>query len=261
VKGCDVVIIDTHAHLNMKDFDHDIDEVLFRSRMNNVKHIIVIGMDKDSNLRALNLSQRYFNLHPTFGIHPGYVDHADINDLKDILRIHRPVAIGECGIDLYWKQNNLNLQKEFFLEQVELAIKHDLPLVVHMRNSFDVLYDLLVPYKGLIRGVFHCFSSDLKDAKKIIDLGFHIGIDGPVTYKNNEDIVDILKHIDLKHILIETDSPYLAPLPHRGSRNEPSYLTHVVEKIAEIKGITQTEVERVTSLNAMKLFSLGGKLT
>lgn len=253
------MIIDTHAHLNMKDFDHDIDEILFRSRLTNIKQIIVIGMDKDSNLKALNLSQRYLNIHPTFGIHPSYVDDADIESLKDILKIHRPVAIGECGIDLYWKKSNLNLQKEFFLEQIELAITYDLPLVIHMRNSFDEIYNLLLPYKGLVRGVFHCFSSNLSDAKKVIDLGFYIGINGPVTYPNNSDLVDIIKNIDLKHIVVETDAPFLSPVPYRGKRNEPAFLTYVTEKIAEIKQTTKHEVERMTTQNAIRLFNLGGQ--
>ncbi len=252
------MIIDTHAHLNTLEFQEDIDQVVHRAKKNHIKNILVIGMDEPHNLKAIELAKTYDMLYATVGVHPGYVDEQTTDHLEDLLKSEKVVAVGECGIDLYWKQDNLDLQKKIFIEQIELSIKHDLPLVIHTRNSFNEAYECLLPYKGKARGVFHCFSSDTNDAKKAIELGFMIGIDGPVTFKNAKEVHELVEKIDLKHIIIETDSPYLAPHPYRGKRNEPSYLTYVAQKIAEIKGISFEEVAEVTSKNAIKLFRLGG---
>ena len=151
------------------------------------------------------------------------------------------------------------MQRSIFIEQIELAKRFKLPLVIHTRSSFEEAYQCLVSSKGKVTGVFHCFSSNLKDAKRAIDLGFYIGIDGPITFKKAEDLVDIVQNIDLKHILVETDSPYLAPMPYRGKRNEPAHTKYVVEKIAEIKKISVEEVMKQTTENAYNLFNLGGK--
>ncbi|MFH1692717.1 MAG: TatD family hydrolase [Bacillota bacterium] len=256
-----IMIVDTHAHLNTDEYKNDLDLVLARAKKNNVTQIIVIGMDEPSNELAIRLAHEHHMLYASVGVHPGYVDHQKTDHLEVLLKQRKVVAIGECGIDLHWRQDNYELQKEVFLEQIELAKRYKLPLVIHTRSSFEEAYRCLLPSKGKVKGVFHCFNSDLKDAKRAIDLGFYIGIDGPITFKKAEELVDIVKAIDLEHILVETDSPYLAPMPFRGKRNEPAYTKYVVEKIAEIKDISIEEVMRQTSKNAQDLFNLGGKLS
>lgn len=253
-----MMMIDTHAHLNMDEFKDDLEDVLNRAINSDVLGILVIGMDEPSNLRAIHLASSHDILYATVGVHPGYVDHQTTHHLKNLLKHEKVVAIGECGLDFYWQIENRNLQIETFVEQIKLAVETGLPLVIHTRNSFTEAYDCLLPYKGQVKGVFHCFSSNLEDAKKAIDLGFMIGIDGPVTYKNNKLLDEIIKGIDLSHILVETDSPFMTPVPYRGQRNEPSYVTQVVKKIAEIKQMTFDEVKIKTTQNAIKLFKLGG---
>ena len=253
------MIVDTHAHLNTEDYQEDLEDVLIRSKMNDVNQIIVIGMDEETNLKAIELAEEHDMLFATVGVHPGYVDNQTTDHLESLLNKKKVVAIGECGIDLHWRQDNYELQRSIFIEQIELAKRFKLPLVIHTRSSFEEAYQCLVSSKGKVTGVFHCFSSNLKDAKRAIDLGFYIGIDGPITFKKAEDLVDIVQNIDLKHILVETDSPYLAPMPYRGKRNEPAHTKYVVEKIAEIKKISVEEVMKQTTENAYNLFNLGGK--
>jgi TatD DNase family protein len=252
------MIVETHAHLNMDDYKDDLHEVITRANLVGVKQMVVIGIDLQSNLRAIEIADMYEGVYATVGIHPGNLKGAQIEDLNPLLKHKKIVAIGECGIDLYWQKDNLEAQKKMFIKHIELAILHKLPLVIHMRHSFNEIYETLKPYEGKVRGVFHCFSSTLEDAKKAIDLGFYIGIDGPVTYKKAEDLVELVKHIDLKHIVVETDSPYLTPSPFRGKRNEPAHLTYVVAKIAEIKDLSIEVVENITTQNARDLFNLGG---
>ena len=251
------MIIDTHAHLNMDTFQQDLKDVLDRATKADVKKIIVIGMDQPSNLKAIELAEKNQGLYATAGIHPGHVnDDQNMGAVEQLLKHQKVVAIGECGIDLYWQKDNLELQKEIFQAHIDLALKHQLPLVIHNRNAFDVIYDMLLPYKGKLKGVFHCFSSDLSDAYKAIDLGFYIGVDGPLTFKKAQDIKEIVLNIDLKHLLVETDSPFLAPMPFRGKRNEPAYLKYVVEYMATLKDVPTDKIKEVTSHNAITLFKL-----
>lgn len=254
------MIIDTHAHLNTKEFEHDIDDVLSRAKANDVQLIMVIGMDLEHNLKAIDLAAKYEMIYATVGVHPGYVDTTTTEHLESLIKKNKVVAVGECGLDLYWTKDNLEIQKKVFIEQIELSIKYKLPLVIHTRNSFAEAYECLLPYKGKAFGVFHCFSSHVDDARKAIDLGFYIGIDGPITYKNANEIKEIVEQIDLSHMLVETDSPYLSPIPYRGKRNESSNIVEVVNKIAEIKQISVEEVKEVTTKNAKRLFQLGGSV-
>ncbi|MDR4968208.1 MAG: TatD family hydrolase [Acholeplasmataceae bacterium] len=252
------MIVDTHAHLNTEEYVHDIDEVLEEAQIHGVSKVIVIGMDEASNQRAIELAKTHKMLFATVGVHPAYVDTTTTNHLEALLEEEKVVAIGECGLDLHWKQDNIKKQKEIFIQQIELAVKTKLPLIIHTRDSFEETYQCLLPYKGQVTGVFHCFSSNLEDAKRAIDLGIYIGIDGPITFKKAYDLVDVVKNTDLSYILVETDSPYLSPMPYRGKRNEPAYTKHVVKKIAELKKMTYREVSNQTTSNAHKLFNLGG---
>lgn len=252
-------MIDTHAHLNIKEFEDKIDEVLAFAKTNGVNKIIVIGMDEETNQKAINLSKNHDMLYATVGFHPSYLDQKlDYEKLEVMLNETQVVAVGETGIDLYWQQDNLDIQKDAFIRHINLALKYDLPIIIHSRNSFDETYELIKQHKGKLKGVFHCFSSNLEDAKKVIDLGLYIGIDGPITYKKNIELQNIVKEIDLKHILIETDSPYLTPVPFRGRKNEPGHVIEVAKMIAKIKEVSLNEVIAQTSSNAYKLFNFDG---
>lgn len=249
-------MIDTHAHINMKEYDNNIEEVLLKAKNNGVNKIVVVGMDYESSIRAINLANKYPNLYATVGIHPAYVDNSNHEDLNKMYNNKKVIAVGEIGLDYYWQNKNKELQEIVFEKQLKKAIKLNLPVIIHTRNSFNETYQIVKKYKGKLRGVFHCFSSELEDALKVIDLGLYIGVDGPITFNNNEPIRTIVEKISLEHILIETDSPYLSPTPHRGKTNDPSNLKYIAAKIAEIKNITENEVINTTSNNAKKLFSM-----
>ncbi|MDY0075323.1 MAG: TatD family hydrolase [Acholeplasmataceae bacterium] len=251
------MIIDTHAHLNMEEYTHDLDHVLGRAMKHDVTKVIVIGMHEPSNHKAIELAEKHPMLYATVGIHPGYVDEdQETERLKKYLLHPKVVAIGECGLDYYWRSDNKQLQEKIFLEQIKLAKQFQKPLVIHTRNSFREAYQMILPYQGEVSGVFHCFSGDLEDAKKAIELGFYIGIDGPITFSKNEMLRRIVDQIDLKHILVETDSPFMTPTPFRGTRNEPAYTRYVAQKIAEIKRIPLQDVIYQTTQNAKQLFNI-----
>ncbi len=253
------MIIDTHAHLNTKDFDHDLEQVLRRAKDSDVQHILVIGMDHASSELAIKMAEAHDMLYATVGLHPGYVDDDHPDFVEHLLNHPKVVAIGECGLDYYWTKDNQELQMTYFKRQIELAVKTKLPLVIHTRNSFLEAYQMLLPFKGLVTGVFHCFSSTFEDAMKAIDLGFYIGIDGPITYKNNQELIKIVTGIDLNYLLVETDSPYLTPVPYRGKRNEPAFTKEVVQAIAQYTHKSFEDISKMTSDNAYRLFKLGGK--
>ena len=251
-------MIDTHTHLNLNDYDEDIEAVLKRAKTMGVAHILVIGMDKKANLKAIELSKRFQGLSATIGIHPGSVGKETMDHVRELIKNNPVVAIGECGLDFYWTDENKDEQIQVFQSQIDLAVETGLPLIIHTRNSFDAAYQMLLPYQGKVTGVFHCFSAALEDAVKAVELGFYIGLDGPVTYKKNQELKRIIEHIDLSRLLVETDSPYLAPVPHRGKRNEPSYLVYIIDEIAKIRGVSPQLIKDTTTENAKHLFKLGG---
>ena len=199
------------------------------------------------------------NIYLMSGLHPTNVKENYKNELDfvvDSLKTRDYVAIGEIGIDLYWDKSFLNEQQEAFTFQIRLAIKHDLPIVIHCRDAFDEIFEILDKENcDKLRGVFHCFTGTLEQAKRAIDLDFVLGIGGVVTFKNG-GIDKFLNQIDLKHIVLETDSPYLAPVPFRGKRNESSYIVYVIDKLSEIYGLSKEEIASVTTKNAKKVFAL-----
>lgn len=249
-------MIDTHAHLNINKYRHPISEVIKRAKNKGVNQIVVIGMDLDTSIEAIRLSNEHNNLFATVGIHPAYVDNSNHLELDYLYEDKKVIAVGEIGLDFYWRKDNKELQEKIFTEQIEKAIKLDLPVIIHTRNSFQETFDIVKKYQGKLRGVFHCFSSNLEDAKKVIDLGFYIGIDGPVTFKKSDELHLIAKEISLDKILIETDSPYLTPEPYRGKTNEPANVYYVAKKIAELRNINLEEVIEQTTKNANELFRL-----
>ena len=253
-------IIDTHTHLYLKQFNKDVDLVIDRSIKIGVKKFILPAIDSSHFDSMQNLKKKYPNdIFLMSGLHPTDVKENYKDELKFVvntLKKNNYVAIGEIGIDLYWDKSYLKQQQEAFKFQIRLAIEHDLPIVIHCRQAFDEIFQILDDENcNELSGVFHCFTGTLEQAKRAIDLGFILGIGGVVTFKNG-GIDKFLNQIDLKHIVLETDSPYLAPVPFRGKRNESSYIIYVLEKLSEIYGISKEKIAEITSKNAEKVFRL-----
>ena len=253
-------IIDTHTHLYLDQFKQDIDKVISRAKENGVSKFIFPAIDSSHFQNMHNLKNRYpENIYLMTGLHPTDVKEnykEELDFITKTLKNHNYVAIGEIGIDLYWDKSFLKQQQEAFRFQIRLAIKNDLPIVIHCREAFDEIFEILSEENcETLRGVFHCFTGDLNQANKAISLGFLLGIGGVVTFKNG-GIDKFLNQIDLKHIVLETDSPYLAPVPFRGKRNESSYIIYVLEKLSELYKVPKEEVASVTTNNAKKMFSL-----
>ncbi len=257
--------IDTHSHLYSEEFLEDIDQVILRAKKAKVTKMILPNIDVDSIEPMISLSKKDNCFYPTLGLHPTSVDSNYLSQLKNIesyLQKVKIYAIGEIGIDLYWDKTYVNEQIHAFETQVQWAIDLDLPLIIHIRKGFEQAFESLGKLKHNLKssnkkfsGVFHCFSGDRNQAKKAIEMGFKIGIGGVVTFKN-ASLAQIVREIDLKDILLETDAPYLSPAPYRGMRNESSYIPIIAQKISEIKSIDIEEVASVTTKSADEVFSL-----
>ncbi len=252
-------MIDSHAHLYLKEFKQDLPEVLARCQDHGVKHIYLPNIDHTSIDDMLNLELNHSDqVTAMMGLHPCSVKKGFEKELylvEEWLDRRPFVAVGEIGIDLHWDTSTFDYQKEAFLIQTRWAISKKYPIVIHCRESLDETIALLEPLvHNDLRGVFHCFTGNQEQADKITDMGFMLGIGGVVTFKN-AGLDTTLKDIDLKHLVLETDSPYLAPVPYRGKRNEPTYLQEIAQKIAQVKQTDIEEVEKITTLNAQTLFS------
>ena len=253
-------LIDTHTHLYLKEFDSDLDQVLNMSKKIGLKKFIFPSIHSKYNKRMIDTYNKNRSLFDIMaGLHPAYVSHDNDNQIDLViqnLKNYECVAVGEIGIDLYWEKKFLDQQKLVFEKQIELALDYNLPIVIHCREAFDHIYEILIKYsQNNLRGVFHCFNGNEEQANKICDLNFKLGIGGVVTFKNGK-LDKFLNKIDLKNIVLETDSPYLAPSPHRGKRNDSSYLIYIVDKLSEIYGIENHEIASVTTKNAKELFNL-----
>ena len=253
-------IIDTHTHLYLKQFKDDIDKVIQRSIDKGINKFIFPAIDSTHFDDMHDLKNKYpGSIYLMSGLHPVDVKENYKEELEFVvnsLKSHSYVAIGEIGIDLYWDKTYLKQQQDAFELQIRLAIKNDLPIVIHCREAFDEIFEILDKENcDKLRGVFHCFTGTLEQANRAIQLGFKLGIGGVVTFKNG-GIDKFLNRIDLNHIVVETDSPYLAPVPYRGKRNESSYITYVIDKLSEIYGLPIKEIASVTTKNAEKVFAL-----
>ena len=253
-------IIDTHTHLYLKQFKDDIDKVIQRSIDKGINKFIFPAIDSTHFDDMHDLRNKYpGSIYLMSGLHPVDVKENFKEELEFVvnsLKSHSYVAIGEIGIDLYWDKTYLKQQQEAFEFQIRLAIKNDLPIVIHCREAFDEIFEILDKENcDKLRGVFHCFTGTLEQANRAIQLGFKLGIGGVVTFKNG-GIDKFLNRIDLNHIVLETDSPYLAPVPYRGKRNESSYITYVIDKLSEIYGLPIKKIASVTTKNAEKVFAL-----
>ncbi|WP_346856660.1 TatD family hydrolase [uncultured Draconibacterium sp.] len=254
------MLIDTHSHIYSEDFIHDRDEALQRAYESGVKKIVLPNIDSGSIKHMLDLSEAYPHLcYPLMGLHPTSVDEDYKEELQAIeywLERRKFYGIGEIGIDLYWDKKFIEEQKEAFRYQIKLAKKYNLPVVIHVRNSFEETYEIVKEEQdGSLNGVFHCFSGSEIEATKIIELGFLFGIGGVVTFKNST-LDEVLKSIDISNLVLETDSPYLSPVPKRGKRNESSYLMYIAQKIAEVYNVPVARVAEITTSNARNLFGI-----
>ncbi|MCS6795375.1 MAG: TatD family hydrolase [Raineya sp.] len=254
-------MIDTHAHLYLDEFAKDRSEVITRSQEVGLQKIYLPNIDSHSIDQMLELELKYPNFCvATMGLHPCSVKkdfERELYVVEEWLNKRKFAAIGEMGTDLYWDKTFWQQQQEAFKIQAEWAKKYNLPLIIHCRNSIDetiILLENLQQQDKPLRGIFHCFTGNLEQAQKIIALGFYLGIGGVVTFKNS-GLDKVLPHIDLDYLVLETDSPYLAPVPHRGKRNESSYLTIIAHKVAEIKNCSVKEVQEKTTQNAQKIFA------
>ena len=264
-------MIDVHCHLNFHSFEKDCDEVIKRSFEKGVKKIINVGTKLDSSKKALELAKNYENLYAIVGVHPHHADKLEQDwdiELEKMAREPKVVAIGETGIDYFrYKSNDIadpKLQKDVFEKQIELSLKLKLPLQIHNRHAGKEIIEILNFYKSDLLdppGMFHCMSGDIDFLKKALDLGFYIGFDGNITYEGlapGEDtsLVDLVKATPIDRILAETDSPFLTPVPHRGGRNEPSYVIIVGQFLAKIKGVSDELIAQQTTENAHNLFNI-----
>ena len=253
-------IIDTHTHLYLNQFKDDIDKVIQRSKDKGINKFIFPAIDSTHFDDMHDLKNKYPGIiYLMSGLHPTDVKENYKEELEFVvnsLKGHDYVAIGEIGIDLYWDKTYLKQQQDAFEFQIRLAIENDLPIVIHCREAFNEIFEILDKENcSKLRGVFHCFTGTLEQANRAIRLGFKLGIGGVVTFKNG-GIDKFLNQIDLKHIVVETDSPYLTPVPFRGKRNESSYITYVIDKLSEIYGLPIKKIASETTKNAEKVFAL-----
>jgi TatD DNase family protein len=254
------MLFDTHAHLNATQFNEDVGEVIERARAEGVSHIVVVGFDRPTIARAMELAEGYDFIYAAVGWHP--VDAIDMTDddlsmIEKLASHPKVVALGEMGLDYYWDKSPKDIQKEVFRKQIRLAKKVKLPIIIHNREATaDIIEILREENAAEVGGIMHCFSGSLEVARQCIEMNFYISFGGPVTFKNAKKPKEVAKEIPLEHLLIETDCPYLTPHPFRGKRNEPSYVKYVAEAIAELKGISWEEVAQKTSDNAKRLFGM-----
>ena len=273
-----MTLIDTHTHIYAEEFDADRNEVIARATEAGIEAFVLPAIDSESNGRMFELSRNLPNSYPFIGLHPTSVNdnprwREELAEVEALLRAcnsgastapigspERPVehfyGVGEVGLDFYWSTDFKTEQTECFRRQVELSIEFDLPLIVHTRNAWDEMLSLLEEYKGQARGVLHAFGEGVEIYERIKALGgFAVGIGGVSTYKKSV-LAESIPHIDLGDILLETDSPYLTPVPFRGKRNEPAYTTYICSRVAELKGVSPEEVARQTTLNARRVLGL-----
>jgi TatD DNase family protein len=251
-------LIDTHCHLYLDEFRHDLPAYMERAKAEGVSRIYLPALDKNHFLSMLAIEEKFpGTCFSMAGIHPCYVKEnfqEELQFLQQQLTSRRFSAIGEIGLDYYWDRTRDEEQMTCFLEQIKLAKQHRLPIVIHSRSSMNETIAVLRQQKDeLLRGIFHCFSGTFENAVDVIECGLMLGIGGVVTYKN-AGLAEVVAQLPLESIVLETDAPYLTPVPFRGKRNESSYLKYVVEKIADVKGIAVEEVARITTANAKKVF-------
>jgi len=257
------MLIDTHCHLDFKDFDKDRDDVIKRAAAEGVKYIINVGSSSEGSERSLELAKKYGSIFASIGIHPhdaGAVSESVMSKMRDMARDEKVVAIGEVGLDYYRNSSGLDAQKSSFREFITLAAETGLPLIIHNREAnADTITILREELGAKINGVMHCFSGDADFLEQCLNIGLHVSFTCNVTFKNASGLRALLKKVPMERLFLETDAPFLAPQIVRGQRNEPSYLKYLVREIAGVKGISEKEVADITTKNAVIFFGLDKK--
>ena len=255
-----MIITDTHTHLYSEAFDADRHEMIQRAIAANVTRFFIPAIDSTYTESMLQLEADFpENVHLMMGLHPTSVKEnykEELAHVEEMLAKRKFVAIGEIGIDLYWDKSTLSIQQDAFRHQIKLAKKYKLPIVIHCRDAFNEIFEILEEEKAdTLFGIFHCFTGNIEQAKQAISYNMKLGIGGVVTFKNGK-IDQFMNQIDVKHIVLETDSPYLAPKPFRGKRNESSYIIKVLEKLSEIYEVSEEKIAAITTQNSKEIFSL-----
>lgn len=253
-----IQLIDTHCHLYLPEFDADIGQVIQRAEKEGVQRFYLPAIDSETTHAMLDMEVQFpGKCFAMMGLHPCSVKenyHKELDLIREWLEKRSFAAIGEIGLDYYWDTSFVKEQEQVFHRQIEWALQYGMPVVIHSRESMaDCIRIVNGHQKGSLRGIFHCFTGTPEDARKITALGFYLGIGGVLTYKNTH-LRDVLAAISLEHVVLETDAPYLTPVPFRGKRNESSYLKYVVQQLAKVKNMPVEEVARITTANAQKIF-------
>ncbi|MBO8138142.1 MAG: TatD family hydrolase [Desulfotomaculum sp.] len=253
-------LIDSHAHLDDERFNEDREQVIERAQKNNIIAVINIGHDIQSSLQSIQLAEKYSFIYSAVGVHPH--DAKDVPEdylqqLENMCRCDRVLAVGEIGLDYYYDLSPRDVQKKVFVNQLNLAKKLSKPVIVHLRDAYGDFLDIMQKERlEPITGVMHCFSGSWEVAKECLEMGFYISFAGPVTFKNADRLREVASRVPLDRLLIETDCPYLTPVPYRGKRNEPAYVKHVAEQLAAVKGIPVNELTEAVINNAERLFNI-----
>lgn len=253
------MLIDSHAHLNDKRFDLDRDYLIENLKNNGIELVVNVGADMESSRASVDLAQKYEAIYAAVGIHPHSATEMNEETLKEIEELskgEKVVAIGEIGLDYYYDNSPRDIQRECFRTQIRLAKKLDMPIVVHTRDADADTLEILKEEKEGLRGVIHCFSSDRAQMKEYLDLGFFIAFGGPVTFKKTDELKEAAKIVPLEKLLVETDAPYLAPMPYRGKRNEPIFVKETAALIANLKGLMLDDLALQTVTNTKEIFGI-----
>ena len=246
-------MIDTHAHI-LSEFYDDIDELIEELKSKNIIKVINCADSIETSKEVLNIYNKYEGyLLPAVGIHPENIDNSNLKTIGNIIKEHKVFAIGEIGLDYHYNDENKDEQKEYFIKQLDLALKYDLPVIIHIREAMQECFDILKTRKN--KGIIHCFSGSVEMAREYIKLGYKLGIGGVLTFKNSK-LYEVIEKIDLKDIVLETDSPFLSPEPFRGKKNKPCNVLYVAKRIAEIKNISLEEVINTTTATAKQIFDI-----
>lgn len=250
---------DTHVHLNSDVYD-DVERIIKEALENGVKKMVVVGYDLQTSLKAVEIASNFDFIYAAVGIHPSEVKKAKLSDLEAIeqcLINKKVVAVGEIGLDYHWDKDNKDIQKRYFVEQLELSKKYNLPVIIHSRDAAQDTYDVLNENKKLFKkGIMHCYSYSYEMAEKFIALNLKIAFGGALTFLNAKENKEVVKKIDIEHLLIETDAPYLTPHPYRGKTNEPKYIYLVADEIAKLKGLDTKMISEKLYKNACELFGV-----
>lgn len=258
------MFVDTHAHLFFKNYENDLDEVLENARDAGVKYLLVPGTNLTTSKQAVQLAERYDSIFAAVGIHPHDTEKWNddwIKDLRELSSHPKVRAIGEIGLDYYYDFSPRETQLLAFQKQIELALELNKPVIIHNRESNDDIMSFARKYANTgLKAQYHCFAGSIADARELVELGHLISFPGNITFKKFDNLRNTLKRIETENLLLETDSPFMTPVPHRGKRNEPAYVILVAQKIAEVHNLTLNDIARTTSYNAYRLFGIGEKM-